>query len=137
MPIITIEDLSTHIYPEGMAAISREDDNIVQEAIDGAITEASMYLTRYNTEMIYESTGDEKKPYAMLITYIKDIAKWHFIAVANVSVDLELAQVRYEKAIKGLIMISKTTMAGWPLLESDFDRPFRSGSNTKFNHEGF
>ncbi|WP_241276609.1 hypothetical protein [Belliella calami] len=137
MPFITKQDLETHIWPEGMAVISRDDDDKINEAIQSAMMEASQYLTRYNTETIFSSVGTDKLKYANLITYIKDIAKWHFINVVNVQVDLELAESRYDRAIKALIHISKNVMNGWPLFEEDFDRPFLAGSNRKFNHDGF
>lgn len=134
---ITKTDLQTHIWPEGMTVISRDEDGHITEAIQSAMMEASQYLTRYDTEAIFATEGEEQKPYANLRTYIKDIAKWHFINVANVQVDLELAESRYDRAIKSLTQISRTVMPGWPLLEEHFDRPFRSGSHRKFNHDGF
>lgn len=139
MPLITVEDLATHIYPEGMDAISRDDDAKVQEAIDSAILTASQYLTRYNVTTIFATEDPaEKAKYANLITYVKDIAKWNFIAVANVTVDLDLAERRFTAAMRELRDIRSNIQAGWPLLEEEVsDKPFRSGSNPKFNHTGF
>lgn len=139
MPLITILDLSTHIYPEGMDVISRDDDTKVQEAIDSAVLQASQYLARYNVATIFATElAEEKKKYANLITYVKDIAKWHFIAVANVTVDLDLAERRYTAAMQELKDIRNNVQPGWPLLEAEVsDKPFRSGSNLKFNHSGF
>lgn len=138
MSFITIPDLATHIYPEGMNAISREDDTKMQSAIDAAILQAAQYLGRYDTAIIFALEGAAREPFANLMTYIKDIAKWNFIAIANATVDLDLAERRYTGALKELAMISRTLQAGWPLLEAEVsDKPFRSGSNIKFNHEGF
>jgi len=139
MPLISILDLSTHIYPEGMDVISRDDDSNVQEALDSAILQASQYLSRYNTATIFDTTdAEEKKKYSNLITYVKDIAKWHFIAVANVTVDLDLAERRYTAALHELKDIRANIQAGWPLLEAEVsDKPFRTGSNPKFNHYGY
>jgi hypothetical protein len=139
MPLITIPDLASHIYPEGMDMISRDDDTKVQEAIDSAILQASQYLSRYDVAAIF-ATEDAvaKKNFSNLITYVKDIAKWHFIAVANVTVDLDLAERRYTAALRELKDIRNNIQAGWPLLEAEVsDKPFRSGSNPKFNHSGF
>lgn len=139
MPLISIPDLATHIYPEGMDAISRDDDSKVQDAIDSAILQASQYLARYDTVAIFATDeAEDKKKYANLITYVKDIAKWHFIAVSNVTVDLDLAERRYTAALRELKDIRENIQAGWPLLEAEVsDKPFRSGSNPKFNHSGF
>lgn len=139
MAFISKEDLESHIYPEGMNAISRDDDTKVQEAIDSALLTAAQYLSRYDVTAIYatEAAADKAK-YSNLITYIKDIAKWNFIAVANVTVDLDLAERRYTGALRELKDIRANIQAGWPLLEEEVsDKPFRSGSNTKFNHTGF
>lgn len=139
MPLISILDLATHIYPEGMDVISRDDDSKVQEAIDSAILQASQYLARYNVTTIFATDdAEEKKKYSNLITYVKDIAKWHFIAVANVTVDLDLAERRYTAALQELKDIRANIQADWPLLEEEVsDKPFRSGSNPKFNSSGF
>lgn len=139
MPLITSADLATHIYPEGMDIISRDDDTKVDEAIESAILQAGQYLARYDVAAIFQTEdAEEKKKYANLITYVKDIAKWHFIAVANVTVDLPLAETRYEAALKELKDIRNNIQPGWPLIEEEVsDKPFRSGSNPKFNHTGF
>ncbi len=139
MPLITILDLATHIYPEGMDVISRDDDTKVQDAIDSAILQASQYLARYDTAAIFATEdSEEKKLYANLVVYVKDIAKWHFIAVSNATVDLGLAEIRYTAALKELKDIRENIQPGWPLLEEEVsDKPFRSGSNPKFNHSGF
>lgn len=138
MPFITKTDLQTHIYPEGMTAISREDDAHIDEAITSAIQQASQYLTRYDRDVIFASEGVDRDKYTNLITYVKDIAKWHFIAVSNVTVDLDLAERRYEAALKELKQISNTLQPGWPLLDAEEgDKPFRSGSGLKFDHQGF
>lgn len=134
MPFITPEDLATHIYPEGMDTISRDDDSKVQDAIDSAMTQVAPFLSRYDTDAIFATEGEDRKPYAGLITYIKDIAKWDFIAVANVTVDYEVAKERYDRAIKALREISKSVMEGWPLKEPDYEKSIAYGSRPKFDH---
>lgn len=130
---ITKEDFYSHLYEETIDMISRDDDNKVDEAINIGLQTAARYLTKYDVAALYASTN--KAPYAELITYIKDIAKWHFIAVCNVSVDLALAEIRYNAAIKNLQTIQKGGLiAGWPITATTTDKPFRSGSREKFNH---
>ncbi|MGV3705439.1 MAG: hypothetical protein ACO1NU_08675 [Arcticibacter sp.] len=135
MEFISKQDFTSHIYEESMGVISRDDDQKVQEALQIGMQTAARYLGRYNTALIFTSSGDDKLKYAELITYIKDIAKWHFIAVCNVTVDLELAERRYKSALTELGKIQAGSfLSGWPVLNESTVRPFRSGSQKKFNH---
>ena len=52
----------------------------------------------YDTEAIFAATGNNRNP--ILLLYIKDIAVWHFINLANPNVEMQLRQDRYEKAVK-------------------------------------
>ncbi|MGE0931675.1 hypothetical protein [Peijinzhouia sedimentorum] len=135
MAFLEIPELATHIYAESQTAISRQDPQKIQDAIDAALAEIVPYLSRYDTEIIF--AAEDKRPYSQLLTYTKDIAKWHFLAVSNANVDMELAERRYTLALKGLMKIEKTAVDGWPLISVDSNKPFRSGSNQKFNHTGF
>lgn len=115
MEFITREDFKTHMYDEVIDAISDEDEENLTEAIDAGLAEAFGYIERFDIDAILSS--QDKRIYAALRTWIKDIAKWHFIAICNVSTDLALAESRYDKAIKELskIQLNRTTPRGWPL----------------------
>ena len=134
MAFISKEDFTTHIYEENIDLISRDNDDKLEEAINTAIQKAKRSLGRYDIVEIFAAT--DKAPYAELITYIKDIAKYHFIAICNVNIDYEIAEKRYNAAIAELKSIkSGDNIEGWPLKVDDTDTLFRSGSsNTKFNH---
>lgn len=139
MPFITKQDFTSHIYEEAINTISRADEAKLTEAINAAMAEAASYLTRYDTDAIFATTlAADKVKYANLIFWIKDIAKWHFIAVCNASVSLELAEVRYKNAIAELmkIMQGKLQPVGWPLPvdEASQSNIIYSGSAPKFNH---
>lgn len=115
MEFITKEDFFTHMYEGAIDAISEEDDAKLEEAIHAAIGEATGYLHRFDLDAILTST--DRVTYASLRTWVKDIAKWHFINLCNVSVDLELAETRYTKAITelGKIQAGKVVPRGWAL----------------------
>jgi len=125
MAFLTIQQLQSHVYQGVSNVISQGDDSIVQDAIDAAITEAKGYLSRYNISRIFENEdpadenfeGDENwKPDPVLLMYVKNIAKWHFIVLANPSIDYEDAQTRYDQAIKWLMNIQsgKIVPVNWP-----------------------
>lgn len=134
---ITKEEFETHIYAEAMNVVSRGDDASIEAALLLGTQIVAKYLSLYNTDAIFSTTGTAREPYAEIILYIKDIAKWHFIAVSNVQVDLALAERRYELAIKELTSIStgKTLLPNYPLAtDNQAPAPFKSGSNPKFNN---
>lgn len=118
MSFISKEDFTTHIYEDNINAISNEDDNKLDAAIKAAIRQVMRSLIRFDTSVIFAATGEGKEIYTDLIMYVKDIAKWHFIAVCNVNIDLELAEKRYIQAVKELDKIKhEPAPEGWPLLE--------------------
>lgn len=112
---LELDELSTHAYQEVMDEISRNDDSIPLQAIQAAIEEAKGYLTAYDVDAIFSATGDNRNP--VLLLYIKDIAIWHFINLANVAIEMQLRLDRYEKAIKWLekVQSGKVNPPNFPL----------------------
>ena len=94
------EDFNTHLYPEIIDTISREDDLILDDAIEAAIGEAESYLGRFDTDALFEATDDDRDK--TLLLYVKDITVWHFIAVCNADTDIDMRESRYNKAINWL-----------------------------------
>lgn len=136
MLFISKEDFYSHIYEEAVNTISRGDDSQLQTAIQAALNQAQRAMNRYDTQSIFSlENKEQKKPYTEIITYIKDIAKWHFIAVCNVQVDYEIAKERYKQAVAELDKIRKgENIPGWPLKTGENPPPFRTASSPKFNH---
>jgi hypothetical protein len=134
---LTPDEFETHIYEETQNRISRNDLSKVAQALMTAEQIVGRYLSNYDTATIFASTASDKAKYQEIVMYVKDIAKWHFIAICNVSVDLELSERRYQFAVKELekIQSGKTLLAGYPLATPDQEpKSFRSGSKPKFNH---
>lgn len=133
---ISKQDFLTHMYEGTIDEISENDDDLLTDAIATAMAQAEGYLSRYDTELIFASGNGVK--YAALRTYIKDLTKWHFINICNVSVDLEIAEKRYKFAISELEKIQKgaTTPKGWAMLtEPDtINDPFLVTSRPKRNN---
>jgi phage gp36-like protein len=132
MAFLTISELKTHLYNENVEVISRNDDTIVQAAIDAALAEAKGYLTAYDVSAVFTATGSNRN--ALLLTFVKDIATWHFLVLCNAGVELELRQDRYERAINWLKAVQKGDVsADLPADTSDdaVSGVIIFGSNTK------
>jgi len=109
------QDLNTHIYGELQTAIHRGDETIMETAIASALAQAKAYLHRYDLDALFGATGNDRDP--LLLMYLKDMAAWHFITLANANVDLELRKTRFDEALKALkeIQEGKTMPADWPV----------------------
>ncbi|MBA3828722.1 MAG: DUF1320 family protein [Taibaiella sp.] len=117
MPIITPSDLSTHIYPEIVSEITRTDNTIVTNAINTAVHEAKMYLSRYDLVALFGT--DTTAPTVTdqyLQSIVKDITCWHIIRLSNVNVDSSLYRNNYYDALEALknIMKGNANPDGWP-----------------------
>ncbi len=97
---IAVEELTTHLYQENIDVIARADNTIVMAAIDTATQEAKGYLSDYDRDEIFSQVGSNRN--ALLLTLVKDVAVWHFINLSNAGSDMELRQLRYERAIDWL-----------------------------------
>lgn len=106
MAFILPDELKTHLYAENIDAIARHDDTILIMAIDTAEAEAYGYLGSYDRDKIFSAQGDERN--ALLLTFVKDIAVWHFICICNAGVDIQLRKDRYEHAIAWLRAVQKS-----------------------------
>ena len=116
MAFLNPEELGTHLYCENIDAIARQDETILLAAIDTAIAEAHGYLGAYDREAIFNAEDDERN--ALLLTFVKDIAVWHFICLSNAGTDIQLRQDRYERAIAWLKAVQKAEIKpNLPVLE--------------------
>lgn len=117
MPIITIADLATNLYPEVIAEITRSDDNIAATAITTAIQEAKMYLARFDLVQLFGTDTDEptiNDDY--LKSLVKDLACWHLLRLSNVHADHAAFRIAYTDALAALknIMAGQAQPQGWP-----------------------
>ncbi|MEO6497763.1 MAG: hypothetical protein ABIN95_02065 [Mucilaginibacter sp.] len=117
MAFISKEEFTSHIDEEIINLISRDDVNIVTEALEAGVQVASGYLSRFDVDAIFATIGTDRLIYTALMIYIKDIAKWLFIRKVNPNIDLSLAKTAYDEAIKelGKMQAGKLTPNGWPL----------------------
>ena len=101
----TKEELKTHMNIDSIDVITGSDDTLVESAIDGAISEAKGYLTAFDVATMFAATGTAR--HALLLTFVKDMAVWHLMALSNYQADLELREKRYDRAIAWLKAVQK------------------------------
>lgn len=113
--MLLAQDLNSHLYDEQIAVISRNDATLIDTAIAAAEQEAKGYLSRYDIETLFAKEDDERDP--TLLMYLKDMATWHFITLANANADMDFRQARYKDALTWLkgIQASKIVPFGWPV----------------------
>lgn len=130
MSYITIEELKTHAYDEEIAEIIREDETIALASIDMAQEFAESKLNKdYDIKAIFEKTGDDRS--ALLVKFIKDIAMWELIGLANPSIDYEDKKLRYQDAVAWLTAVYKGMPANFPKREEKESSSFSFVSNPK------
>ena len=95
--MITLEDLNTHLRNESVAVISREDPAIAYAAMQAAVAEAKGYMGAYDVESVFGQIGQYRNP--LLLTWLKDMAVWHFVNLCNATTGLDLREKRYDRAI--------------------------------------
>lgn len=114
--MLTPEDFNTHIYPEIIQAIERDEESTVNlsKAIRTAESQAKGYLSRFDIVTIFAAVEDARDE--LLLTYLKDLAVWHYIVLANPNMDISFFQLRFEHAIieLGKIQSGKIVPYGWP-----------------------
>lgn len=125
-------DLTTHLYNEQITAISRSDTTLIPEAIAAAEGEAKGYMSRYDIDAIFGAVGTARDK--TLLMWLKDMATWHFITLANANADMEFRESRYNQGIAWLknIQSGKIVPYGWPLTAvENMDSSFHVTSDPK------
>ncbi len=116
MPIITATDLATNIYAEVLTQITRSDSTIVDKAINAAIQETKMYLSRFDLFQLFGVRGGAPSfQDEYLKSMVKDIACWHLLRLSNPGIDLNTYRTAYQDAIASLknIMAGQAQPQGW------------------------
>ncbi len=134
MPVITPADLYTHLYPEIINEITREDNTITVRAIDAATQEAKLYLAKYDLVQLFGTETNAPTMHdALLDTLLKDIATWHLIRLSNVATDITIFRNAYNDALKTLksIMAEQAEPQGWPYAPKHI--PQKDGDSISWN----
>ena len=121
MPIITPADLATNIYAEIITEITRADSTITTRAINAAIQEAKMYLSRYDLLQLFGTdTADPAVTDEYLKTIVKDLACWHLLRLSNTGIDYTTYRAAWQDAIAALknIQAGQAEPQGWPYADT-------------------
>ncbi|MEM9338729.1 MAG: hypothetical protein AAGA66_08385 [Bacteroidota bacterium] len=108
-------DFNSHIYEEVRNAISRDSDTLWLKAQKAAIREAKGYLSKYNLNILFGASDDDRDE--ALVMRTMDLACWHFLTLSNSGTSLELFKTRYDDAIKDyfkMIQCGRLVPEGWP-----------------------
>lgn len=137
--ILTLANVSQRLYQEIIDEISRADTNTVQQAIDAAIGEAAGYMSRYDIPKILGSTNTNAViTDATLLSKVKDLFVWHFMALATPNIDYDDAKTRYEMAIDNYFeqLGKKVIPYNWPYRDTAQDTPTPAGKQVTWNSNG-
>ncbi len=128
---ISLEELKTHLRDETLQAISGEDETLLTMAVTGAESEAKGYLHKFDIAALWGKTAEQRDP--LLCIWIKDIAVWHYINIANPGVDFAVRERRYMAAINWLKGVQKGDIVppDYPLPETADTSEFSIGSNPR------
>lgn len=121
-PIISAADLSTAIYQEIITEITRNNPDVVTEAIDRAISEVKSFLSRFDLVALFGSSADDTAATVsdkFLNGLVKDVAAWYVIKLANPNVSYDHIKTCYDDTIATLKRIQKVqqTPDSWPLAD--------------------
>jgi hypothetical protein len=108
------DDFKTHLYPELIDAIERDDDTKLETAIRASELLAKGYMSRFDKPALFTAEGEARDEFLLMI--LKDLTVWNFIIIANPNISIEFHRERYEDAIKTLekIQSGKVVPDGWP-----------------------
>jgi phage gp36-like protein len=133
---ITKADFESTIHTEILNAITRNDDAIIDVAIDASISEMKGYLlARYNTDTIFNATGSDRHP--VVLQFCKDIAIYHLHCVHNPDKIPQVRIDRYERVVDWLKQVSSEKInpdLPSALTTNDAKAYVHYGSNPKRNN---
>lgn len=103
---IETNEITTHLGVEQIEAISDGNSTMLEEAINSALVQVRGYLKgKYDIAAEFAKTGTARN--SLLVTYVKDIAVWHFINICHVNTSIEERAKRRDDAVKDLMKAQK------------------------------
>lgn len=100
---LTKYDLMSAIELYQIEAYTQGDDEILNMAINTAIDETRGYLSRFDTEAIFNAEGAERSP--LIVELAKTIALYYMAQKTNIDAIYESINERYKQATKRLVEI--------------------------------
>ncbi|MBS1740718.1 MAG: DUF1320 family protein [Bacteroidetes bacterium] len=134
--LVTIIDMATHIYDEYMEEISRDNDAIVQAAIDRAIAQAKGYCSRFALLPLFGNPAkDPTFVDPQLKGIVKDLALWHLLQLSNPNIEMNRAQAAYEYAVSWLkdLQRGQVMPEGWTYHDTTTDSKPAEGNAVEYS----
>lgn len=127
---ITKADIALVLYGEITDEISRGNDDLVAEKIEGATGEVYSYLHRYDTATMFSAGWQNAHFKSVCCTVIA----WHLSILCNPSVSIEVLRTNYEDSIKFLKSVrSGDTRPNWPLRPNDPQTNIDDAGNVEYS----
>lgn len=106
MAYIAVTDLYASILPDELNEIVRQDDALIEQQLNVAISEARAYLfDHYDVDHIFSQEGQDRN--AALLQCVVDMAIYRIVARVQAGIYLEDRNARYKAAIKWLTSLQK------------------------------
>lgn len=99
-------EIKSHMYEEVANEITRNDDSIIEDAIDTAIDEMKGWLSKYDIEN-YLNTIAPNLRNKKLLNISKDMSVWYLIHLCNVTIDYNKWRELYDDATTWLSQVQK------------------------------
>jgi Protein of unknown function (DUF1320) len=103
---LTAGELKTHMYEDVVNEITRNDDAIIDDAIDTAIDEMKGWLSKYDVDN-YLATVVPAERNKKLLSVCKDLSAWYLIHLCNVTIDYGKWQELYDSGTTWLSQVQK------------------------------
>lgn len=131
MAYLSRQDFESHIYADIISEIIRDNESLIDQAVNAAISLAKSYLRKYDLEKLFsEQVVDEN-----LKDKVKDLACWKLARLANPNINLELFKTLHDDAVAWFrdIMKGNADPDGWPYKEDDPATPYVENSSVAWN----
>ena len=126
----TQDELKTHMDIDNIDTIINNDDTIADAAIETAVKEAKGYLSAFDIDAVFQTTGSTRN--SLLLTFVKDIAVWHLMALSNYKADIAYREKRYDRAVSWLKAVQKGDITpDLPVTTEEYNARILSGGNTR------
>ena len=85
--------------PQGLDALVRDDQSLVEICEDRAIAEMRCYLSkRYDCDAIFSASGEDRNQ--LILMMVIDIAVYHIFCIHNPQKLSQIRKDRYERAVE-------------------------------------
>lgn len=104
---LTAGELKTHMYEDVVNEITRNDDSIIEDAIDTAIDEIKGFLVAKYNITSYLNTISPSNRNKKLLAVAKDLSAWYLIHLCNVTIDYAKWRELYDDGVMYLSRVQK------------------------------